>query len=139
LQLSLIARAIEQALAADRGQLAFHRQLVARCRCRPAAEAQRSALLVNENTSAMPRTKTTQLLERIANGDFEVIKLKGLQGGTFCMILESSDGSFIHESSDGSVKEYPKVDYALTWLKRKTGVNVVVVDIEIWQVDANAT
>jgi hypothetical protein len=36
--------AAEQALAADRNQRASHRQLAARCSCRPAAEAQRSAL-----------------------------------------------------------------------------------------------
>jgi len=85
----------------------------------------------------MPRIKTAELLERVTNGDFEVIKLKGLQGGTFYMVLETLDGSFIHESSDGAVKEYPKVDNALTWLKRKTSTREVVVDIEIWQADTN--
>jgi len=53
------------------------------------------------------------------------------------MVLETLDGSFIHESSDGAVKEYPKVDNALTWLKRKTSTREVVVDIEIWQADTN--
>ena len=87
----------------------------------------------------MPRIKTAELLERVANGDFEVIKLKGLQDGTFCMVLESTNGSFILESSDGTVKAYPKVDNALAWLKRKTSTKEVVVDIEIWRADATRT
>jgi hypothetical protein len=34
----------EQLIAADRIELAFHRKLVARCRCLPAAEFERSAV-----------------------------------------------------------------------------------------------
>ena len=83
----------------------------------------------------MPRIKTDKLLERVVRGDFEAIKLRGLQDGTFCMVLESTDGAFIHESSDGTVKNYPKVDHALAWLKRKTSTKEVVVDIEIWRAD----
>jgi hypothetical protein len=83
----------------------------------------------------MPRISTSDLLDRIASGTFQVIKLKGLQGGTFCMLLEDAHGSFIHENADGSVKEYPKIDHALAWLKRKTGAKQVLVDIEIWQAD----
>ncbi len=87
----------------------------------------------------MPGINTEELLERVARGDFKLIKLKGLQRGTFCMLLESADGSFIHESADGSVKEYPKADYAFAWLRRKTSVKEVVVNIEIWQSDAKRT
>jgi hypothetical protein len=86
----------------------------------------------------VPRIKTKELLERVARGDFEVVKLKGLQGGPFCMILESTDGTFIHENPDGSVKEYPKVDHALAWLKRTTIIKEVVVDIEIWRSDEDS-
>ena len=87
----------------------------------------------------MSRIKTDDLLGRIAKGDFEGVKLKGLQGGSFCLLLESADGSFIHESADGSIKEYPQVDHALTWLKRNTTLKEVVVDIEIWRNDAKRT
>ena len=83
----------------------------------------------------MPRIRTQQLLERIANGDFNVVKLKGSQSGIFYMLLEGADGSFIHENPDGSMKEYPQADYALSWLKRKTSVREVVLDIELWQTD----
>ena len=78
-------------------------------------------------------------MERVANGHFNAIKLKGLQAGSFIwscyMVLETADGSLIHESSDGSIKEYPKVDHALAWLKRKAAVKEVVIDIEIWRDD----
>jgi hypothetical protein len=50
-------------------------------------------------------------------------------------MLESEEGSFILENADGSMKEYPKIDHALTWLKRMTSANQVVVDIEIWRND----
>ncbi len=83
----------------------------------------------------MPRIKTEDLLDRIAKSDFKRIKLQGLQGGAFYMLLESADGAFIHESSDGNIKEYPHVDHALTWLKRMTSVKEVVIDIELWQDD----
>ena len=83
----------------------------------------------------MPRIATQELLERIANGNFDLIRLKGSQQGTFYMLLEGSDGSFIHENADGSMKEYPNADYALSWLKRKTSVCEVVLDIELWQAD----
>lgn len=81
----------------------------------------------------MPRIKTEELLSRIASKDFEAIKLKGMHGGSFCMLLEGADGAFIHENSDGSIKEYPQVDHALTWLKRMTEVKEVIVDVELWQ------
>jgi hypothetical protein len=82
----------------------------------------------------MPRIKTDELLDRIANGDGIVI-LKGLQSGLFFMLLECSDGTFIHENPDGTMKEYPKVDYALTWLKRKTNLKNISIDIELWRQD----
>jgi hypothetical protein len=83
----------------------------------------------------VPRIKTQELLDRIANGDFNVIKLSGAQAGAFYMLLEGLDGSFIHENPDGSLKEYPNADYALNWLKRKTGLREIVVNIELWQTD----
>ena len=52
------------------------------------------------------------------------------------MLLECDDGIFIHENADESLKEYPKVDHALAWLKRKTASKEVVVDIDLWQQDA---
>lgn len=52
------------------------------------------------------------------------------------MLLECADGIFIHENADGTMKEYAKVDFALAWLKRKTNIKEVTVDIELWQQDA---
>ena len=83
----------------------------------------------------MPGIGTDELLERVARRDFDVIKLRGLQSGSFCMILECKNGSFIHQRLDGTFKEYPKVENALAWLKRKTDVKEVVVDFGIWQDD----
>ena len=83
----------------------------------------------------MPRITTQELLQRIANGNFNSIRLKGSQSGTFYMLLEGADGSFILENADGSMKEYPQADYALSWLKRKTSLWEVVLDIELWQTD----
>jgi len=64
----------------------------------------------------MPRIKTEELLDRITRGDEATVKLKGLQRGSFCMLLECADGVFIHENPDGTMKEYPKLDFALSWL-----------------------
>jgi hypothetical protein len=83
----------------------------------------------------MPRIRTAELLDVLARNAFTVIKLKGLQNGTFCMMIETADGSFIHENSDGNIKEYPKADNALGWLKRKARINEVLVDLEIWKAD----
>ena len=84
----------------------------------------------------MPRIQTKELLNRISEGDFSAIRLKGLQDGTFYLLLDSPDGVFILENADGSMKCYPKVDHALTWLKRKTNLKTIVVDIEIWKSDS---
>ena len=84
----------------------------------------------------MSRIKTEELLDRIARGEKQTVKLKGLQHGSFCMLLECADGIFIHENPDGTVKEYPKVEFALSWLKRKTDLRVVTMDIELWKQDA---
>jgi len=81
----------------------------------------------------MPRIQTEELLDRIANGQFQTVMLKGIQRGTFCMLLECADGIFIHENSDGTMKEYPKLEFALAWLKRKTAVTTVIVDVELWR------
>jgi len=35
----------------------------------------------------MPRINTNDLLERIGKGDFLAVRLNGLQGGSFCMLL----------------------------------------------------
>jgi len=83
----------------------------------------------------MPRIRSSELLKRVSQNDFITIKLKGLQGDRFYLLLEASDGSFILENDDGSMKEYPKVDNALTWLKRMTNLKEIVVDIEIWRSD----
>jgi hypothetical protein len=83
----------------------------------------------------MPRNKTTDLLERIGKWDFLSVRLNGLQGGSFCMLLECVDGTFIHENLDGSIKEYKHVDDALVWLKRKTGLKEIVVNLELWKND----
>jgi hypothetical protein len=83
----------------------------------------------------MARIQTKELLSRVYEGDFTVIKLKGLQDGSFYLLLETVNGSFILENADGSMKQYPRVDYALSWLKRVTNTNEVVVDIEIWRSD----
>lgn len=74
----------------------------------------------------MPRIKTKDLLERIAKGDFLAVRLSGLQNGSFCMMLDYADGVFIHENLDGGIKEYNRVDDALSWLKRTTGLK------ELW-------
>ena len=81
----------------------------------------------------MSRIKNEALLSRISQGHFTAIKLKGLQDGTFYLLLEGSDGVFILENEDGSMKQYPKVDHALTWLKRMTNLKQIVVDVEIWR------
>lgn len=83
----------------------------------------------------MPRIKTNELLERSSKGDFLAVRLNGLQDGSFCMMLECADGTFIHENLDGNPKEYKHVDDALSWLKRKTGLKEIVVNIELWKND----
>ena len=83
----------------------------------------------------MPRIRSSELLRTISQNNFTTIKLKGLQSGSFYLLLETDDGSFILENDDGSMKEYPKADNALTWLKRMTNLKEVMVDIEIWRSD----
>ena len=83
----------------------------------------------------MARIQTNELINRISEGDFTAIKLKGVQNGTFCLLLETTAGSFILENADGSMKEYPKVDYALSWLKRKANAKEGVVENGIWPAD----
>jgi hypothetical protein len=83
----------------------------------------------------MPRIRSSELLTRISQNNFSAIKLRGLQDGSFCLLLETSDSSLILENDDGSMKEYPKADNALTWLKRMTHLKEVMVDIEIWRSD----
>jgi hypothetical protein len=85
----------------------------------------------------MPRIRTAELLAVLAQNAFTAIKLKGLQNGTFYMIIETPEGSFIHENPDGNIKEYPKADNALAWLKRKARIKEVVVDLEIWKADSD--
>jgi hypothetical protein len=83
----------------------------------------------------MPGIKTNDLLGRIGKGDFLALRLNGLQDGSFCMMLDCVDGTFIHENLDGSIKEYNRVDDALSWLKRKTALKEIVVNFEIWKND----
>jgi hypothetical protein len=81
----------------------------------------------------MPRISTDEFLSRISKGDFTTIKLKAMQSGSFILLLESADGVFIHENQDGSLKEYPKADHAIIWLKRMTKVNEIALDITLWR------
>ena len=67
----------------------------------------------------MPGIKTNDLLERVSKMDFLAVRLNGLQNGSFCMMLECADGTFIHENLDGSIKLYNHADDALSWLKKK--------------------
>ncbi len=83
----------------------------------------------------MPRIGTVELLERIRAGRFQSVRLRALQDGTCCLLLECDDGSFIHENRDGSVKYYPNAENALLWLKRKAAVTEVVVQTDLWKED----
>jgi hypothetical protein len=83
----------------------------------------------------MPRIRTDELLERIRNVAYQSINLKGLQNGSFYLVLQCEDGSFIHENDDGGMKEYPKADHALLWLRRMTKAKMIIIDIEIWRDD----
>lgn len=84
----------------------------------------------------MPRIKTDEFQNRISRGDFRAVRLTGSQGGAFYMMLEVTDSTYILENANGSIKEYPKADHALAWLKRKTSLKEVIVNIEIWRSDA---
>jgi hypothetical protein len=81
----------------------------------------------------MSRIKTEELLDRIETGQFGIIRISGFQSGEFYMMLVDDDGVFIHENSDGSKKVYRKVENALDWLKRKTKINKVEIDITLWK------
>jgi hypothetical protein len=83
----------------------------------------------------MARIKSEDLLVRVRENKFTTIKLKGLQDGSFYLLLETVEDSFILENDDGSMKQYPKADNALTWLKRMTKLKEVMIDIEIWRSD----
>jgi hypothetical protein len=72
-------------------------------------------------------------LDRIEKGQFEIIRISGFQSGEFYMMLVGDDGVFIHENRDGSKKVYHKVENALDWLKRKTKINRVELDITLWK------
>jgi len=76
----------------------------------------------------MPRIKTKELLERIENSAYKTIRLRALSGGRFCMLLEDTDGIFIHENLNGAIKEYPQVKHALDWLQNIMNIDSVVVD-----------
>jgi hypothetical protein len=83
----------------------------------------------------MPRITTEEFLDRVAKRDFKLIKLTGVQSGSFCLILETTEDAFILENKDGTMKHYPQIDNALVWLRRMTDLNEVVVNIEIWKTD----
>ena len=74
-------------------------------------------------------------MNRIELCDYTKIKLRGLQNGRFYLTLETAEEVFILENIDGSMKEYPRVDHALVWLRRMTDLKEVTVDIEIWKND----
>ena len=81
----------------------------------------------------MAAIKTEKFLDKIAKNDYKTIKLTGLANGSFCIMLEYEDGFFIHFNSNDTIKEYPKADFALTWLKRMTKANRIVIDIQLWK------
>jgi hypothetical protein len=84
----------------------------------------------------MPRIRTEELLNRLASGDFTTLKLRVVSGEVFVMLLECEDGTFIHENNNGEMKEYPKVDNALSWLRRTTKINEIFIDIAYWRLDS---
>jgi len=81
----------------------------------------------------MARINTDEFLSKVSKGDFSAIKLKAIQSGSYILLLESADGVFIHENRDGTLKEYPKADHAIIWLKRMTKVNEFALDITLWR------
>lgn len=81
----------------------------------------------------MPHIRTEELLDRIEKKQFKLIRLSGFQDGEFCMMLVDEDGVFIHENKDGSTKQYQKVENAIDWLKRKTKLNKIELDITLWK------
>ena len=83
----------------------------------------------------MPRIGTEEFLNRVANRDFKTIRLKGVQAGSFCLMFETPGDVFILENEDGTMKEYPKVDHALVWLRRMTDLKEIIVDIDLWKKD----
>ncbi|MBO0860674.1 MAG: hypothetical protein J2P21_19765 [Chloracidobacterium sp.] len=83
----------------------------------------------------MPGIRTNDLLERIDKGAFVAVRLNGIQNGSFCMMLDCGDETFIHENLDGSIKIYSDVEDALSWLKRKTGLKEIVVNVGLWKND----
>jgi hypothetical protein len=90
--------------------------------------------VVDGSGTEMPRIGTDELLERIKS-DNCVVVLKGLLGGSFFLLLECKNGIFIHENPNGTMKEYPNINHALSWLKRKTDLKRITVDIELWKQD----
>ena len=48
-------------------------------------------------------------------------------------MLVDDDGTFIHVNADGSRKVYAKVDNVLEWLKRKTKIRKLEIDIGLWK------
>ncbi len=84
----------------------------------------------------MPRIRTEDLLNRLASGNFTALKLSAVSSGVFVMLLECEDGTFIHENNNGEMKEYPKVDNALSWLRRTTKINKIIIDIAYWRLDS---
>jgi len=84
----------------------------------------------------MPRIRTEEFMNRVASRDFKTIRLKGVQAGSWYLMLETPEDVFlILENEDGTMKEYPKVDHALVWLKRMTNLKEIIVDIDLWKKD----
>lgn len=81
----------------------------------------------------MAGISTEEFLERVAKKQFNVVRLRGLQNGEFCMMIVADDGVFIHRNQDGSHKSYRKVENAIDWLKRKTQLNSIEIDFTIWK------
>jgi hypothetical protein len=81
----------------------------------------------------MARIRGEDFSTRISTGDFSQIMLRGLQDGSFCLLLECGEDCFILENNDGSVKSYNNLHNVLSWLKRKTAITEVIVSLELWR------
>ena len=81
----------------------------------------------------MAGISTEEFLDRILEKRFDLVRLRGLQDGEFCLLLVADDGIFIHVNDNGGYKRYRKVENALDRLKRKTRITNVELDIALWK------
>jgi hypothetical protein len=85
----------------------------------------------------MPRINTEELFTRIRAGNYKFVLLRGMQDGTFYLVLECEDGSFVLLNQNEQQMEFPKVDNALVWLKRMTDLEEFVVNISLMPKNPN--